>query len=736
MEQQQGANVIKIRPASMEIAVPSFTPTVVSSPANIFVTDVQAQSYSADRISWTFRSPSSSLLASPLAYGVFRVKVTAPYKLNRADQIGPLIGQFDCQAALGGASVDANTINPAGLISARSGYGYRPLLCFGEGNTVSQAAESCAITINGATWTCLNQNLYERSLDRCFVPDKVAQKTYSTCGGAPNAYDDRPLSGHCLGITNDLGYAAALAAGGRAIIGASANLATAAATGNRPLEGLTFDSGLHQRMENFYDQVRESAAVAATDRSVTLEIKFPISGSVFNSQWGSSGLSRSDPRLRMALGIPHLNQCTITYNFKDLLKSIIRRLGRPNRVANAADNVLAGAISQYQHGGSSADDIRVEFDESYAPRLQVTYIRLPAFRQMPQSAALAVYRREIRRPQGMQSKGAFGGKAFNGALFGSSTKYGLRCTGDFDAIPTTIYARPPGLKLFTAHQDQVEKIAEWVGVQYPQPPSFLFVVFQKDLAVTQHRSPFGVAGPLDLDLVAGATAAGLGTDAAGQLGEANKWGVRGVRGVFTDADTVQVAMNTSLGAVAEGNADTYGPHARFNAEIGCRYIAQCQDSNAAIMQLEITVQSAVGSWTFQDQAAPYHADRDLLWRKHTANCCSSYMSQGRGRWQDRASCCLLSSSDWMLGMSTSPGVQFPVTLDIRCKFQNRASVATGACYTTGTTKGKHVFEDFMVGTPVLVGCFNNAILSIASSSAVLSQQSFSQATAAAALASG
>ena len=103
------------------------------------------------------------------------------------------------------------------------------------------------------------------------------------------------------------------------------------------------------------------------------------------------------------------------------------------------------------------------------------------------------------------------------------------------------------------------------------------------------------------------------------------------------------------------------------------------------------------------------------------------MKAGRGAWQDRESCALLSCSDFLLGLSTGPGVTFPIILDVKVKFANRAAVTSGACF-SGIAKGKYTFEDIIVGTPVMVGLFNQQILSIASSSAVLSAQAFSQST--------
>ena len=126
-------------------------------------------------------------------------------------------------------------------------------------------------------------------------------------------------------------------------------------------------------------------------------------------------------------------------------------------------------------------------------------------------------------------------------------------------------------------------------------------------------------------------------------------------------------------------------------------------------------------------------DRDLLFRKHVMNCCDGYCKAGRSAWQDRECCALLSCDQFLLGLSTSIGTVFPIILDIKAKFANRASVSSGLCYTTGRVKGKMVFDDFICGTPVVVGLFNSQIISIASSSAVLSAQAFSQSTTASAL---
>lgn len=298
---EQGS-VIKIRPASMELGVPSFRPTIRSSPSNIFVQEVLAQTYSTERMVYNFRSPGQHLLCSPLMFGIFRIKITCPYKLNKASQIGPLVGVYDTNtAALGQATSDAKPLAiAAGGFHSREGYGYRPLFAFGEGNCPMRACESKSISVNGSTWTELGSNLYYRSLQRCFVPPDQLQRSCSSCGGVGNKSDSTPISGHVLGLLDSVGYSGQDHAVGGLTTRSSVLVARTATantyaelntSGFRPTEGATMDSGLRSRMENFYNQivkVEDDPAAAINGKVYTLEIKFPIEGSVFNSQWGGA----------------------------------------------------------------------------------------------------------------------------------------------------------------------------------------------------------------------------------------------------------------------------------------------------------------------------------------------------------------------------------------------------------------------------------------------------------------
>ena len=135
--------VVSIRPAQLEVAQPGFQPSVQSSPANVYLQEVQAQTHDERRMSFTWRSPSSHLVASPLAYVTFQVTVSSSSKISRQEMIGAVAGVFDGQHADAGRSIPA-------------GEKFRPILTFGEGNCVANAIESQSISVNGAVWTELN----------------------------------------------------------------------------------------------------------------------------------------------------------------------------------------------------------------------------------------------------------------------------------------------------------------------------------------------------------------------------------------------------------------------------------------------------------------------------------------------------------------------------------------------------------------------------------------------------
>jgi len=292
---------------------------------------------------------------------------------------------------------------------------------------------------------------------------------------------------------------------------------------------------------------------------------------------------------------------------------------------------MAGAVS------TRADDVTITLHPD-APRLRLQYIRLPSYRTMPQSVALQITRREIRRASGTRAAGDWGSKAFAGELFGKTgVVHGLRCAADFDATRSSLCVRPQAP---SALPDSMKEIS-WKGVLFPQIPSYLYIVYEKSPEFMVYKNQLMV-------------------DTVNEAATADRYGLRGGRGVFDNVARTNAAVTQFMGQNTDETV--------FNNSLACRNIAQSQDSNAAILGLTIVVQSAIGSFAYRDQTAPYLQDRDQLWRHHIKNCHASYSDKGRAKWQDRKCCALLSSSEFMLGINSSSGTVFPITLDISVRF--------------------------------------------------------------------
>ena len=97
---------------------------------------------------------------------------------------------------------------------------------------------------------------------------------------------------------------------------------------------------------------------------------------------------------------------------------------------------------------------------------------------------------------------------------------------------------------------------------------------------------------------------------------------------------------------------------------------------------------------------------------------------------------LLSVSQYLHGLGSSAGVAFPIQLSATVYFANKCQFIEGLyAYDEKAPRGPIVFQDAISARPVLVGLFDKQVIQIASSSAVLSAQNLSQASASQILAS-
>ena len=760
--------MITIRPAELEVA-PTFQGSVHECPVNVYRMKIQAQSADSRRFSFAWRSPGNNLICSPQGFIEFDLNCHVPYNFTEAEALSAICGHVDRSAdselADGSAELQGNLKHTRSFGARNVGHiadnygntnlskskhvpgcrGYRAGLAFGEGDAVGSCIESIQYTINGASISHQNWHLFKRSLDRCWIPSRVMQRVYSGAGGSWNAYDCTPLSGQ----SSRPDYFPLISDDAQAVEGAGNNVANAFSAPT--VEGFTADTGLARRMKNLYAAITgktkdgyPGTSTGATEdfngSSFKLRIRFPLCGGLFNPCWGESGLARSCPYQRLALAIPNYNQGSLTVLFKDLEKSIVRRLGRTlstkkNRGRGTLINnseVLEKDTAKTTVGTNTDSDFNtvqcvpftIAYDDTKLPNLFLTYLRLQSFRRPPEVASFTTYRTQTYL--GPQCTPANVGTEQTKIAIKDAFDQGvgdvayLMCDGSnpLSKIDETAY----GYKY-----DQMSPTRRWKvsfqNLQFAQPPSYIFICAQKDSRVLAHVNPMKAKIKYDLTADAGND----WNDAQNPLlfldNQVQYEPVTG-RANFQDG----TANNMSRANVQAQNFRTAEKMARVKA--AGRYVAQNQDANLAIDRLSILVQSSVGSFQVTDDAYPFKRDQQILWDEHRRNCNTDYFAKsGLSDWQKRGCCVLLSVSQYLHGLGSSAGVAFPIQISCEVEFVNKCQFVEGLYgYDEKGPRGPMVFKDYINARPVLVGIFDKQVLQIASSSAVLSAQNISQAS--------
>ena len=122
---QQDVQVVKAD--EYRVGVPSFQAELVSSVVNRFKMEILPLSFSKDRWSFAWRSPGQSLILSPNLFIEFNIDVTIPGRWDQCSALGPIYGRALTRST---AVAGTDTYN----------VGYRPKICFGEGDAVDHLA--------------------------------------------------------------------------------------------------------------------------------------------------------------------------------------------------------------------------------------------------------------------------------------------------------------------------------------------------------------------------------------------------------------------------------------------------------------------------------------------------------------------------------------------------------------------------------------------------------------------
>jgi hypothetical protein len=655
--------VVTVRPANLTIA-PLFQSSVEEAPTNVFKMSVKAQSADERRMSFVFRSPGNNLLLSPSAYVQFQIRVTVPHNYCAA------LNQLAISARQNGGVPGADLFTGVGD-GIEGGAG--SAIAFGEGNALMNCCESIQYTVNGGSVSHSNWHLFKRTLDSCFIPPKIAQRCFSQCGGSFNRFNATALSA-------EQSAAIGIADGTFAAASASTDIPS------RPVVcGITMDSGLQCRLRNFSDNVvavenptHNTTGVASGDKSrgvdLIVRIQAPLDGGVFNQVYGEAGLARSSPYQKLALAIPNYNSGSVSILYKNMLKSVVRRLGRlfaPNQATIAA-------------GGAAADyGFKVAYDASYDARLQLMWLRMQAFRRYPEAVSLATYRTQTYIQDMPDITNATATRA------------------EYSDVPGLRYLLPSGpdgvayncgasTMQLAADPARVWK-CQFQNLQFSQPPSYILVCAQKQSDCFIHKESVLSTGDMS-------------------------------------ADNPGAPVRTAADAIPDVNNRNW-------VLSKTRAVVQNQDSNLAIIRFKMLVQSSVGTFELTNDTYPFKQDQRELWDIHKRNCCQQYMEDsGISDWQSRCCCLLLSSSEYMHGLGTSSGTAFPIQITCDVDFQNKCCFMDGIQYTHPAAPGAILHRDFISARAVLVGLFDKQVLQIASASSVLSAQNFTQQTTASLLA--
>ena len=84
---------VQVRKIDEYRIAPSFQPSVTESAVNRYRMVIRPLSFTAERASYSFRSPGTGTLMSPNVFIEADFKITAPGRWDYASAVGPIVGQ-------------------------------------------------------------------------------------------------------------------------------------------------------------------------------------------------------------------------------------------------------------------------------------------------------------------------------------------------------------------------------------------------------------------------------------------------------------------------------------------------------------------------------------------------------------------------------------------------------------------------------------------------------------------
>jgi hypothetical protein len=162
------------------------------------------------------------------------------------------------------------------------------------------------------------------------------------------------------------------------------------------------------------------------------------------------------------------------------------------------------------------------------------------------------------------------------------------------------------------------------------------------------------------------------------------------------------------------------------------FLARNTDSSCSIQDFSLEIQSSVGSYTYAGDAAPFLRTRQQLFRDHLRYCCPSYLDGDIQKWRKHCGILLLGADSFIRGLC-SDGSQYPLNIQAKVRFANERQYLDGTAAAGNTNgasaKGIAIQQDIIVAKPIMLAIYPKSALNVSPSSAILSSQNLSHATA-------
>ena len=446
------------RPAEYTVA-PTYRPVVVESHLNKYVKVIDPLSFSADRCSFSWRSPGLGVIQNSTVELSFTILVeTEGQAINYVAQMGPQLSLIEIQNADQGSAFAPNGANAVAGASCK--------LAFGSGDAMQKSIESIQIVVNGVALQQTRQRDYMRSLQNCWFDKDVFQKRFFECGGTPQQYD-------CVAVQTSL------------------NAVSAAATPN-VASGFTGDSGTTDRLKNllsvqmnavnFGDAIATMAVAGGATVGATpanndyrlFRVRWRVNGTgLYNPLSRGDKVSSSCPYRRSARALPHQNVVSLNILWSDLFKSLVRNLSTVSGQDGAEND--AGLNISRKNG------IKVSFPAGKPDaKLYVEYLRLPSWRLQDSTAVLQTYRISTHDPTSDDAPGTvvFAPELLDTGVPGYAALKGV--------LPCKGVDRQNGRA--AQYTNAGYRDCAWSGVVASQLPQFIFCVLEKSMDMTCHSN--------------------------------------------------------------------------------------------------------------------------------------------------------------------------------------------------------------------------------------------------------